>query len=145
MSSEQAETTSVPMDDGTLLFLRRWKASSPKAVLNIVHGMAEHSQRYDRLAALLVENGIEVWAADQRGHGQTVCNNENKPRQGGLLGHTSNGDGFSRVTRDIDILNRKIRNEYPYLPIFLMGHSWGSFITQNYIENYEGQIGRAHV
>jgi len=129
----------ISMDDGTSLLLRRWKPlAHPKAVLHIVHGMAEHSKRYDGLARRLVEEGIEVWAADQRGHGETARNTQNKRGSGGLLGHCADRDGFSRVTLDIDILNKAIRKEYPDTPIFLMGHSWGSFIAQNYIENFEG-------
>ena len=145
MVSEQADTESannpgfwVPMDDGALLYLRRWKAASPKAVLHIVHGMAEHSARYDRLARRLVAEGIEVWAADQRGHGKTSENRQNDPSRGGLLGHCADGEGFSRVTADIDTLNRKIKRELCGIPVFLLGHSWGSFIAQNYIENFEG-------
>jgi len=130
----------VEMDDGVQLYLRRWKTpSAPKAVLHIVHGMAEHSYRYGRLARRLVSEGIEVWAADQRGHGETTKNTKNDPGKGGKLGHCADGDGFARVTLDIDILNKTIRKEYPELPVFLMGHSWGSFIVQNYIENYDGQ------
>ncbi|MCL2007670.1 MAG: lysophospholipase [Treponema sp.] len=146
MSGEQTETFHLPMDDGAKIFLRRWKVESgagpdtgPKAILHIVHGMAEHSQRYSRAAEGLARNGIEVWAADQRGHGRTVSDGQNDRKRGGLLGHPANGDGFERVTADIDIINRKIRSEYPNLPIFLMGHSWGSFIAQNYMENYEGR------
>jgi alpha-beta hydrolase superfamily lysophospholipase len=146
MALEQASNNSkgdlgvwIPMDDGTRLYLRRWKTGIPRAVLHIVHGMAEYSLRYSRLARCLVEEGIEVWAVDQRGHGETAHNKENNPGQGGLLGHCGDGDAFSRVSADIDILNRAIVKEYPGIPLFLMGHSWGSFITQNYIENYEGR------
>ena len=129
----------VTMDDGTCLFLRRWKTKAPPgAVLHIVHGMAEHSKRYGELARRLVDEGIEVWAADQRGHGESACNEQNDVGRGGLFGHCADGDGFSRVTRDVDTLNKVIRKEYPNLPLFLMGHSWGSFIAQNYIENFEG-------
>jgi len=129
----------APMDDGAVLYLRRWVTASPKAVLHIVHGMAEHSARYGRLARRLGAEGIEVWAADQRGHGKTSENRQNDPSKGGLLGHSADGDGFSRVTADIDILNRLIKKERPDIPLFLMGHSWGSFIAQNYIENFEGR------
>jgi alpha-beta hydrolase superfamily lysophospholipase len=129
----------ISMDDGTCLFLRRWKTkAAPKAVLHIIHGMAEHSKRYTGLAELLAEEGIEVWAADQRGHGETACNEQNKVGLGGLFGHCADGDGFARVTLDIDTVNKAIRKEYPDTPLFLMGHSWGSFIAQNYIENFEG-------
>ena len=129
----------IPMDDGAWLYLRRWKAAAPKAVLHIVHGMAEHSLRYAALAHRLGEEGIEVWAADQRGHGETARYKENNAANGGLLGHTADDDGFSRVTADIDILNKAIRKEYPDLPVFLMGHSWGSFIAQNYIETFDSK------
>ena len=132
------------MDDGVSLFLRLWEADSskkinkPKAVLHIIHGMGEHSGRYDRLARRLVENGMEVWAADQRGHGETAANAQNPPGQGGLHGHCADGDGFSRVCEDIHILNKIIKSKYPDTPLFLLGHSWGSFIAQYYIENFEG-------
>ena len=132
-----APCTWIPMDDGVRLNLRRWKAAEPKAVLHIIHGMAEHSLRYDSTARRLAEEGIEVWAADQRGHGETARYKNNPQGRGGLLGHSADSDGFSRVTADIDILNREIRKQYPDLPIFLLGHSWGSFIAQNYIENYD--------
>jgi len=130
----------IPMDDETKLFLRRWKTGTnpPRAILHIVHGMSEHSARYDRLAQRLVIEGIEVWAADERGHGETA-NSGNDPGKGGLLGHCADKDGFSRVTADIDIINRAIIKEYPDTPIFLLGHSWGSFIAQSYIENFEGK------
>jgi len=131
----------IPMDDGTGLFLRRWKTTvtPPKAVLHIVHGMGEHSKRYTRFAERVIKEGIEVWAADQRGHGETADIKLNEPGKGGLLGHAGDKDGFSRVTADIDIINRAIMREYPTIPLFLMGHSWGSFITQNYIENFESR------
>ena len=136
----------MPMDDGTQIYIRRWPAaeggragsggsSGTRAILHIVHGMAEHSLRYARLARRLGEEGIEVWAADQRGHGQSACD-KNDAGKGGLLGHCADGNGFARVTADIDIINRAIAKERPGLPVFLMGHSWGSFIAQNYIESF---------
>ncbi|MCL2180617.1 MAG: lysophospholipase [Treponema sp.] len=127
--------------DGTKLYLYRWafaEQTKPKAVLHIVHGMAEHALRYRRLAEKLTLEGIEVWAADQRGHGKTADLNVNKPGRGGLLGHCADGEGFNRVTADIRVINDEIRNT-KNAPLFLLGHSWGSFITQNYIE-YSGDI-----
>jgi alpha-beta hydrolase superfamily lysophospholipase len=141
---EEANEQWLPMDDGAQLFLRRWSPGEepgsppPKAVLHIVHGMAEHGLRYGRLARRLREAGVEVWAADQRGHGRTADPGVNDPGKGGLLGHCADRDGFSRVTADVEAVNRFIRKERPGIPLFLLGHSWGSFITQNYIENYGG-------
>jgi alpha-beta hydrolase superfamily lysophospholipase len=140
------EETWFESDDGTKLFLRRWLpgpdvSGKPPAVVHIVHGMAEHAQRYQRLAEKLTAGGIEVWAADQRGHGKTADLQVNGPSRGGLLGHCADGDGFKRVTADVYAINQKIRTIYPGVPLFLLGHSWGSFIAQNYIEQYAGAAG----
>jgi alpha-beta hydrolase superfamily lysophospholipase len=130
-------------DDGTKLFLHRWlpgsaatAGSKPALVLHIVHGMAEHGQRYQRLAEKLTACNIEVWAADQRGHGKTADLTVNQPGRGGRLGHCADADGFNRVTADVHAINLAIRKTYPNTPLVLMGHSWGSFISQNYIEKY---------
>jgi len=128
-------------DDGTKLKLYRWRPESGadtcvNTLLHIVHGMAEHGKRYERLAEKLAPAGIEVWAADQRGHGRTADLNVNKAGTGGLLGHCADGDSFMRVTSDVHSINREIARTMPGIPLFLLGHSWGSFITQNYIEEY---------
>jgi len=121
-------------NDGAKLYLYRWSPEGKiKAVVNIAHGMAEHAFRYQRLAEKLTEAGIEVWAADQRGHGKTADLNVNTPDKGGLLGHCADGNGFTHVTADIRMINEEIRRTRN-VPLFLLGHSWGSFITQNYIE-----------
>jgi alpha-beta hydrolase superfamily lysophospholipase len=121
--------------DGAKLYLYRWssEATPPKAVVHIVHGMAEHALRYKRLAEKLTEAGIEVWAADQRGHGKTANLDANKPDRGGLLGHCADGNGFIRVTADLHNINVEIKKSRPDIPLFLLGHSWGSFIVQNYM------------
>jgi alpha-beta hydrolase superfamily lysophospholipase len=124
--------------DGTKLFLYRWTPSPDtkvSAVLHIVHGMAEHALRYKQLAEKLTEAGIEVWAADQRGHGKTANPEINKPGRGGLLGHCADKNSYTHVTSDIHALNIEIKKNRA-VPLFLLGHSWGSFIVQNYIEEY---------
>ena len=131
--------------DGTRLFLHRWtqaeppKAKPPKAALHIVHGMAEHSLRYKRLAEKLTAQGIEVWAADQRGHGKTADLSVNKPDKGGVLGHCGDGGSFELVTKDIYAVNTEIKKTVN-VPLFILGHSWGSFLVQNYIEKYSANL-----
>jgi alpha-beta hydrolase superfamily lysophospholipase len=102
--------------------------------------MAEHSLRYGRLARRLCDQGFEVWAADQRGHGKTADPAVNDPGRGGLLGHNADRDGFFRVVADIDIVNTKIQEGRPELPLFLLGHSWGSFLAQAYIEKHGSRL-----
>jgi alpha-beta hydrolase superfamily lysophospholipase len=97
--------------------------------------MAEHSHRYRRLAEKLCDAQIEVWAADQRGHGRTADLSVNGPGAGGLLGHCADRDSFDRVADDVLAINREIRKTLPHTPLFLLGHSWGSFIAQHYIES----------
>jgi len=120
--------------DGAKLYLYKWSPEKRvKAVVHIIHGMTEHAARYRRLAEKLTEAGIEIWAADQRGHGKTANLDVNGEDKGGLLGHCGDNNGITRVTADIHNINVEIRRERPDTPIFLFGHSWGSFIVQNYM------------
>ena len=131
-------------DDGARLYLRRWTVpagkggAAPVAAMQIVHGMAEQSLRYERLARRCAEKGVEVWAADLRGHGRTADPAVNDPGRGGLPGYCGDGDGFALVTGDVEAVNRRIRRERPGTPLLLMGHSWGSFIAQSQAERYGG-------
>ena len=139
--------TLVECDDGAKLFIRRWKAESttgaekPAGLILVVHGMAEHSLRYRRLAETLCSRNFEVWAADMRGHGKTAGLSLNSPEKGGFLGHTADHDGFFRVVSDVKIITKyiaeKTKAEYGDgdLPFFMLGHSWGSFLVQAYIED----------
>jgi alpha-beta hydrolase superfamily lysophospholipase len=126
---------------GTRLFLRRWtKRRQPRAVLHIVHGMAEHSLRYDKFARRLCDEGIEVWTADQRGHGKTADLSINEAGKGGSLGHCDDVNGIPVIQDDIGRINRAIKDDHPDIPLFLMGHSWGSFLVQYYIEEQSAGI-----
>lgn len=128
-----------PCDDGARLYLRRWAVPAgggPLAALHIVHGMGEQSLRYERLARRCAEKGVEVWAADLRGHGRTADPAVNDPGRGGLRGHCGDGDGVALVTDDVEAVNRRIRRERPGAPLLLLGHSWGSFIALRQAERY---------
>ncbi|MDR0731187.1 MAG: lysophospholipase [Treponema sp.] len=143
----QADSTGwLPVAPEGRLFIRHWVSvkpglNKPRAVLQIVHGMAEHSLRYERLARRLNAEGIEVWAMDLRGHGYTADPAVNDPGRGGLRGHGADHDGPSLITGDIETLNRFILEKRPGVPLFLMGHSWGSFLVQNCIANYGASKG----
>jgi alpha-beta hydrolase superfamily lysophospholipase len=98
--------------------------------------MAEHSLRYERFARKLSAAGIEVWAEDLRGHGYTADPKINDPGKGGFRGHCADTGGNELLCADIGEINRLIREKRPGIPLFLMGHSWGSFLVQNYVETY---------
>ena len=106
--------------DGKQLQIYVWdQVDNAKAVVKITHGMAEHCARYDHFAKFLNENGYIVLANDHRGHGATSPDS---------LGYEA-GDMFSNNVKDqlslIDYCNQRFG-----LPVFLLGHSYGSFVTQ---------------
>jgi alpha-beta hydrolase superfamily lysophospholipase len=122
---------------GLKLYVRHWlPPGTPRAVVHIVHGMAEHSLRYERFARSLVAAGIAVWAADMRGHGKTADPAINNLSEGGLLGHCADNDALSHVCADLDCVNKIIGEALPDTPLFMFGHSWGSLLAQHYIESY---------
>lgn len=119
--------------DATPLYVNRWFAEQPpKAVVMVAHGMAEHSGRYARLGEALVAAGYELYAHDQRGHGQTASR--------GTPGHYADQGGWNRVVGDLACLNHYIRQQHPHVPIFLLGHSMGSYIAQAYLMQHSSSL-----
>jgi alpha-beta hydrolase superfamily lysophospholipase len=122
----QSTTTTVTAQDGTALFTHRWLPDGePKAVVQLLHGMAEHSARYARLAGELTTAGYAVYAHDHRGHGRTG-GDENH-------GYLGDADGWSELVADARAVTATIREEHPDLPLFLLGHSMGSLAAREYV------------
>jgi alpha-beta hydrolase superfamily lysophospholipase len=132
------QTSWLDARDNVKIFCRRWDspAQNSRGVVHIIHGMSEHSLRFAETARYLCERGFTVWAADMRGHGRTADMAVNPAGRGGLLGHCADTNAFSKILLDIDRINTEIQKTSPTLPIFLLGHSWGSFIAQGYIETF---------
>ncbi|GAE34727.1 serine aminopeptidase domain-containing protein [Halalkalibacter akibai] len=108
----------IPMKDGHEVFLCNWieEFKPPRAILQLAHGMAEHSARYQEFAMELAALGIGVYANDHRGHGRTG-------EKSGTMGHLNNENGFERVVADLKEINEFIHLNHPDIPVFLMGHS----------------------
>ena len=105
--------------DAVELHVRRWDANGePRAVVQLAHGMAEHSGRYARVAEVLTEAGITVFANDHRGHGETAM-------APGDLGYFADSGGWQRVVDDLYCLRQHIAAELPELPHVMFGHSMG--------------------
>lgn len=129
------------MSDAQEIKINRWVPDSEEEVKGIVvlnHGLAEHSMRYDRLGSILVENGWILNAHDMRGHGATAENAVAKNK--GLFGKLADNDGFNRVIEDLKEIIESIKKEYPDNKIILLGHSFGSFVSQGFIEDYGNLI-----
>jgi len=120
--------------DSKIIFVHKW---SPKtqaiAAVQIAHGMAEHSARYQNFAEFLTNKGFVVYANDHRGHKKTAGNVEN-------LGFFANENGWNLVVDDMRQLTNIISDENPNLPIFLLGHSMGSLLIRTYITKYNDKI-----
>lgn len=132
----KSDTFTLKASDGTKIFVYRWLPSSKsniKAAVQISHGMAEHAARYERFAKELVKEGYAVYANDHRGHGKTAGSLEN-------VGYFADERGWEKVVEDMHALTMQIVKENPKVPVFLFGHSMGSFLSRNYVMHYGGDI-----
>ncbi|WP_422459476.1 alpha/beta hydrolase [Endozoicomonas sp. ALB115] len=117
----------------------QWLAKkSPKAVLHISHGMAEHSARYQELAEQLTRRGFHVYAHDHRGHGATINKDKTSSQ-----GHFGDHDGWNNVVQDLKRVVDHTLAQHPTLPCFLLGHSMGSSILQSYLGRHNPNISGA--
>lgn len=124
-----SDTFTFRTDDGIDIFTYRWlpvRDAPIKAVVQIAHGMAEHAGRYGRFAEALVAAGYAVYANDHRGHGRTAGD----PAR---TGYFADHDGWFKVAGDLAQLTGIIRENHPGVPIFLLGHSMGSFLVRTAI------------
>lgn len=114
----------LPVADSTAIFVRSFLPEQPpRAIIQLSHGMAEHSARYARFAAALCEHGYGVYANDHRGHGQTATRPED-------LGHYADEHGWHKVVSDQVELLAEIKSRHANVPVFMMGHSMGSYIVR---------------
>ena len=128
----EMERRTFPGRDGEEISYQIWwdpEATEHTAMLQIVHGYAEWTDRYDAFARLLADEGFVVFGEDHRGHGHT-----RKTEQPVI--HFADEDGFETVVDDIHLLTQLMRESFPDLPLFMMGHSLGSFLGRRYIEEY---------
>jgi len=108
--------------DGTEIVTYTWAdvAGQPLGAVQIAHGLAEHGERYARFARALNAAGFVVHAVDHRGHGRTA---------GGRLGDFGPA-GFGGLIADVAQFGAALRSRQGPLPLFLFGHSMGSFAAQ---------------
>lgn len=123
-------------EDGTEIFAYKWmpdEIAKVKGIFQIAHGMAETGARYERFAQKLTAKGYVVYIHDHRGHGKTAKTVDKL----GILAVT---EGFNWLVEDLHQLSKIITKAYPKLPLFLLGHSMGSFVTQRYIMLYGKEL-----
>lgn len=137
----QTEKFFQKMSDGAEIAVNRWipeDEENIKAVVVLSHGMQEHALRYDRIGCEFASKGYVFNAHDHRGHGKTAWNAESNGT--GMFGNLCKKDGFSRVTEDLLEVISEVKKDYPGKKVILFGHSFGSFVSQNFIEKYGEQL-----
>src|SRR5208282_869321 len=133
----RSHTFNLRADDGAELFVYRWSPRlTPKAVIQIAHGIAEHAGRYVRFARALTEAGYAVYAHDHRGHGRTARTSQD-------LGFFAEHDGWRKCIDDLWLLNNRIADEFPGIPIVFLGHSMGSLMAQHFISEHGDAVAGA--
>jgi len=117
---------------GKTLHTLVWRPENPVAVIQIVHGMAEHIARYDEFARWMCRHNVAVIGHSQLGHGLTAESDKE-------LGYFSRCEGWNYLTNDIHVIRGEARNLFPGLPHFLLGHSMGSFLVRTYLTRPEAE------
>jgi alpha-beta hydrolase superfamily lysophospholipase len=106
--------------EGLCLFRRAWLPAEPHHILALVHGLAEHSGRYEGFGSWFAERGHAVHAYDHRGHGRSQ-------------GRRCHVKRFREYLDDLDCLLERVREEHPGIPITLVGHSMGGLVAVAYL------------
>lgn len=119
--------------DGLPIACTRWGCQGPvRGLIQIAHGMGEHIGRYFRVIDLLTSSGLTVYGNDHRGHGRTAPSPAH-------LGDFGEG-GFDMLVEDMVQLSCIAKRENPNVPFILMGHSMGSFASQQYVLDHGKEI-----
>lgn len=116
--------------DGKVITVNVWdKVEKAKGIVVISHGMAEHAERYEDFAHFLNENGYVVLAGNHRGH------KYNNAGEKGMV----EGDSYAQAVEDVNSVVVYAKQKYGK-EVVLLGHSYGSFLSQRYIELYSSDI-----
>jgi alpha-beta hydrolase superfamily lysophospholipase len=119
----KTENGTFTAQDGTSIYWKAWlPEGTPKAVVHLIHGYAEHIERYGNVVNELVPAGYAVFGNDHRGHGKSQ----------GRRGHVKNFQEFIDDERQFSL--EFIKAQFPNTPYFVLGHSMGSLIALNYAE-----------
>lgn len=106
----------------------------PRAIFQIVHGMAEHKERYYPFMEYLSQNGFVCVIHDHRGHGESVKSEQD-------LGYMYDG-GARALVEDVKKVQDWAKAQYPGLPVYLFGHSMGSMVVRAFARRYDDSIAK---
>ncbi len=127
-------------DEKTMLHGILWEpdGGEVKAVLQLVHGMAEHIDRYHEFAVYLTKQGFAVIGHDHLGHGQSLSDKKD-------LGFFAKKEGYRIVVEDIYRVTCFGKERFAGKPWFILGHSMGSFMVRRYLTYHSDELAGAIV
>ncbi len=102
---------------------------TPRAIIQIAHGIAEYIDRYEDFMRFLAENGFVAVGNDHLGHGKSIARLEEQ-------GIFAERDGWNYVVEDMKKLRELAKEQFPNLPYVFFGHSMGSFLTRTFLIRY---------
>lgn len=126
----RASTGKILANDGTPLMYRRWPGKQGRPVLLFVHGLGEHSGRYQYPVRYFHALGYNIYSYDQRGHGQS----------GGVRAYA---ERFARFVGDLDCVLRLVRSREGDKKVILIGHSFGGQVVLTYGARFPSKISGA--
>lgn len=127
MNEPRHEEIILTAQDGHAIPLQVWKpGGAPVGTIQLLHGMGEHIQRYQRFADSATARGYVVCGHDHRGHGLSK----------GQRGYFADDDGWRKIIEDVRVVNDHISRKNGPKPLFLLAHSMGSFIGQAFAMQY---------
>ena len=129
------KTSEILKQNGQNIALYSWLPASgePRAVVQLSHGMCEYAERYEHLADFLCARGIALIGHDHPGHGHSAASPDE-------LGFIAEKDGAAVLVAVLRTVNLLIRERFPETPLFLLGHSMGSFIARDYITRWGKEL-----
>lgn len=117
--------------DGQKIFRQWWLPDGdPVASILIVHGLAEHSGRYEHLVNHLVPQGYAVYGFDHLGHGRSE-------------GHRAHANSLADFTDNLQRMVLWVKEQQQGKPLYLLGHSMGGLITANYLLDHQSEVSGA--
>jgi alpha-beta hydrolase superfamily lysophospholipase len=129
----QQQSFNITCADGHLMPVYAWLPDTrPVCILHIAHGMAEYAERYNAIAGILAQQGIAVYAHDQRAHGKAIAD----LKDAGL----GEKDWFNKQVDDLYLLMLHLKKIWPEHKLFLLGHSMGSFLCQRFFQLHGNNI-----
>ena len=132
MTEPAAERLSIAAQDGHRILVDIWPVERPDFQVHLFHGLGEHPARYDRFARACNDKGISLAAHAHRGHGEYGAPDS--------LGHYADTNGWDNVISDAALVQKRLVDDNPDVPLVLLGHSMGSYIAQSFMIRGHGSV-----